>query len=521
MIEIINLRDPSLSVWKRGPDYVRLTDPWERMGPIQNCLVLDQDDYIIVKDIAGGKNVLKGPIAYHPKKYGDQVETKTRCIAIPVNTYLVINDADSPMKPVIHVRGPVGQFYLRAFQTIVPNKAERKDWWDCTEITVSRAIHVQRISGKVEIIEQPSFYMPQPGENVVNYVDRVVLSPNDFCVVRCPDGHVKVMDGRSPKERSFFLQPFEEFLSFNCDAWITKLTTLGRIISHKFCVRTSDNVIEEVDLRISCVIEDVQQFCRNPIIELHPVIKMYVQNMLLDKFAKVSLGFFLDQFNNIVEQIIAPTNLFFNPFGIRVYAVQILGFACTNSRTEELLQSQQHVAARKFNELKAAENEILVKGQANEVEIRRKELEISSFMKDCEVALQAKDAENGLRMQELEIEIAEEKKRTELLEIRRGNLLVEAEFEGRALGHAFRESLAGIDPNLSSTEKVAVYKKQCDLKQAKMLYAKANKMEVYPNEVDMLTFQMKNKEDAEAMKSSYMNGVGFTQGQKGQTGLQP
>jgi len=32
----------------------------------------------------------------------------------------------------------------------------------------------------------------------------------------------------------------------------------------------------------------------------------------------------------------------------------------------------------------------------------------------------------------------------------------------------------------------------------------------------MLTFQMKSKEDADAMKTSYMNGVGFTQGQKSQ-----
>jgi len=516
MIEITNLLDPSKSVWKKGPDLVKLTDPWEQLGPVQQCLILDQDDYIVVKDAKGDKSVLKGPLAYYPRKYGDQVETKTQCIAIPVNTYLIVHDADSTNKPVIHIRGPIGQFYLRAFQRCVPNKTTLKQYWECVEVTTGKAIHVQRLNGAVELIQDPSFYMPEPGENVVAFVDRVVLSPNDFCVIKCPDGHVKILDGRNPRDRSFFLQPFEEFIKFDCDPWVTKMTTLGRIISHKFCVRTSDNVVEEVDLRISVVIEDVPQFCTNPIIELHPTIKMHVQNILLDQFAKVSLEYFMDQFNNIAESIIAPTNLFFNPFGVRVYAVQILAFNCTNKTTQELLQSQIHVSQRKQNQLKEAEAAVKIKVQANEVEMRKKELEISAFQQDCRVALESKDAENALRMQELEIEIKEEEKRTSLLEIRRGNQLVEAEFEGRALGHAFREQLAGIDPNLSSKEKVAVFKTQCDLKQAKLLYAKANKMEVYPNEVDMLTFQMKNQADADAMKTSYMNGVGFTQGQKSQ-----
>jgi len=516
MIEIKNLLDPSKSEWRKGPALVKLTDPWEELTSIKQCLVLDQDDYIVVKDTKGDKSVIKGPLAYYPRNYGDEVETKTQCVAIPVNTYLIVHDADSTTKPVIHVRGPIGQFYLRAFQTLVPNKYTNKQFWDCVEVTTGKAIHVQRLSGAVELIEEPSFYMPEPGENVVAFVDRVVLSPNDFCVIRCPDGNVKILDGRNPRDRSFFLQPFEEFITFDCDVPLTKMSTLGRLISHKFCVRTSDNVVEELDLRISVFIEDVQHFCNNPIIELHSTIKMHVQNILLDQFAKVSLEYFMDQFNTIAESVIAPTNLFFNPFGVKIYAMQILAFNCTNATTQELLQSQIHVSQRKQNQLKEAENAVKIQVQENEVEIRRKELEISAFQQDCKVALEAKDAENALRMQELEIEIKEEEKRTSLLEIRRGNQLVEAEFEGRALGHAFREQLAGIDPNLSSREKVEAFKKQCDLKQAKLLYAKANKMEVYPKEVDMLTFQMKSKEDADAMKTSYMNGVGFTQGQKSQ-----
>ena len=515
MIEIHNLRDPIKNRYRKGPLLAKLQDPWERFGVKSKCQILDQDDYIVIRDVAGNKEVLRGPLVYMPKAWGEIMERKSQSVQVPVNHYIKINDADSTTDPIVHVRGPI-KWYPKPFQTLTFNKTTGLNYWPCIEVTTQKAIHLQRASGVVEIIDQPTFYMPEVGEKVLCTVERQVLLTNDFCVLKCPDGTVRVKNGSVKEDRSFFPKPFEEFLTFSCETTKTVLSTLPTFMSHKFNVRTSDNVVIELDTRISYRISDVNKFCTHPI-DFFSFIKNHVQNALLDKFAQSSLRDFMNSFSKIAFSTIEPTNVIFQDFGIHIDDLQILKFQCTNTRTQELLTTDIHTNVTKQNELRAAQNDILIQEQANEVKRRQKDLEVQMCMKDNQVALQQKILENSIRIKEMEIEIQEEIKRTELLEVRRGNDLVEAEFEGRAKGHEFREFLLGIDPKLSTKEKMSVYMKQCDLKQARSLYAKANKMSVYPNDVDIKTFQMPSAEDAELMKKSYMNGIGFGFGQQSQT----
>lgn len=515
MLQVSHLRHPEKTELRFGPQLVKLHDAWERLDARRRCEVLDQDDYLIVRSPEGVKDVVRGPCVYRPRHYAEVIESKAQSIQVPVNNYIIVADADSTSDPITHVRGPV-KWYPKPFQSVVRNLEKKLDYWPCWEITAQQAVHVQRRTGAVELLQDPQFYMPQVGEQLIRTVRKQVLVPNDFCILKSPNGAVTLKDGQKPADRSFFPGPFEEFLMFNVDKPRTVITTLPTFMAHKFNVRTLDNVLISLDVRVSYKFEDVRVFCSNPI-DFYDYIKNHVQNNLLDKFAQSTLRDFMNSFGAIAVSTIGPTNEYFRNFGIVVDDVQILNFACTNAQTNELLKADNHMRVTKENELKARQSDILIQEQANEVKRKEKDLDVQMSMKDNEVCLRQKLLENGIRMKEMEIEIQEEKKRTVLLEVRRRNDLVEAEFEGRAKGHALREFLAGIDPKLTAKQKVEVYFKQVDLMKAQALYSKANKMTIYPKATDIKQFQMPTAAAAQAMQDAYIQGIGFTHGKNTQS----
>ena len=411
-------------------------------------------------------------------------------------------------------RGPI-KWYPEPFQKLQKHP-NGKDYWPCEEVSTTKALHLQRANGNVELIETPGYYMPMVGEKVLDTVNRQVLLSNDFCILKAPDGTIYVKSGENPADRSFFLKPFEEFLEFNCDVVTTILSTLPTFIEHSFVVRTNDNVIIKLDMRIAYKVSNVEVFASNPI-DFYEYIKNHVQNNLLDRFAQALLREFLSSFSKIAMTTLDNTKNYFENFGIDVEDLMILNYRCVNESTQVLLHEDIHTNVTKQNELRARQNDILIQEQGNEVKRKQKDLEVQMCMKDNEVALQEKVMENNIRMKEMEIEIAEEHKRTELLEVRRGNDVVEAEFEGRAKGHELREYLHGIGGDaLTNAEKIDIYDRKCTLEQAKILYSKSDKITVYPHGVDVKTFQMDNEEDAEMVRAAYLGGIGLMHGQQTQ-----
>lgn len=513
MVEVTNLRHPEKTENIQGPRQVRLTDPWEMMTRKKKCRTLDADDFLIVRDRDGKKRVLTGAQVYR-QPYGEEILHQAQSTQVPVNHYIIINDDDSTTNPVVHIKGPT-KWYPEPFQTLVKDSKNNKDYHPCIEVTTKQAIHMQRADGRVELVSKPGYYMPEVGEKVIAYVQRQVLLSNDFCIIKTPNGSVKVRSGENPSDRSFFLNPFEDFLKFNCDGEIAVLNMATKPMPHKFSVRTNDNVLIDLDMRIQYRFDDVQLFASNPI-DFYDYVKNHVQNSLLDRFAQVELKEFLLDFGTIADTTLVSTREFFISFGIHIEALLILNYKCVNQSTQELLHSDIHLNVSKQNELRARQNDVLIQEQANEVLAKQKDLEVQMCMKDNELALKRKIMQNTLRMQEMEIEIQEEHKRSELLEVRRGNDVVEAEFEGRSKGHEFSEYLRGISDKLSTKEKIDIYDRKCTLETAKILYEKSDKITLYPHGVDVKTFQTDNEKDADIIRSAYLGGIGLAQGQHSQ-----
>ena len=494
MLEIRNRLNPKESEWVRGPRLARMKTPWDEFQGVQKCIVLDQDDYIIVRNNAGLRNVIAGPLIYSHDNVGEVVDFQGSAILCPVNHYLIVNDADSTEAPVVHLRGP-RKWYPQAFQKLT-RAADGTAYHPCIEITLAKGVHLQRATGEVVLMEEPMFYMPDIGEKVIDAVKRVVLLTTDFAIIKSPNGGVHVKSGTDDAQRSFVLAPFEQLVSFSFGSFGKKtvLSTLPTFLPHKFNVRTSDNVVMLLDMRVNFRVCNIPLFSANPI-EFYGGIQNHVQNNLLDKFAQCTLSQFMSSFGTISESEVQPVNEYFQTFGIEVSALQIMNYTCDNQVTQDLLWQDIHTTVKQQSELRARQTDVYIQEQVNEVQRKQKDLEVALVNRDNEIRMEFKRAENSLRVREMEIEIQEEEKRSELLEIKRGNDLSEAEFEGRAKGAEFREFLGGIDRKLTHIQKLDIYNKKCDMTRTKTLYSKAEKMIVYPSGVDVETYQLGKGKD--------------------------
>ena len=216
---------------------------------------------------------------------------------------------------------------------------------------------------------------------------------------------------------------------------------------------------------------------------------------LLERFSKSTLQEFMNTFAVIALASVDQCTEYFSKFGIDIIDVQILNFYCKDKKTQDLLNMDIETSVMKQNELRATQSDIAIQEQSNEVKRRKKDLEVQMFTKDQEVRLEKKKLENTIRIKEMEIEIIEEQKRTELLEVKRSNDLVEAEFAGKAKGHEFDEFVKGIDPKLTTAQKISIWKKQMELDQAGQVYAKMGVLNMLPPEEDLALFRFGTNEE--------------------------
>lgn len=314
-----------------GPEQVRLQDPFEKMGTVMTCPILDQDDYLVKIDKNGNKVTLRGPLVVKPE-YGDVLGTAQNAVVVPVNHYIVVQDSNDSDAPIKHMRGPL-KFVPQPFQVMckVPeSKTGGKVLTGpeaflnkCDEVNQLTGLHVKRRDGKVDLIDKPQFFMPEVGEEVVKRIGRIVMIESDFCILKGPDGTVYIKDGKQQENRSFFVQPFFEFLEFDVgpkkQSILSKLPTF---ISHQFVIRTSDNVLLELDLRISYQILDPNVFGLNPIPFQSHIIN-WAQNELLDMFAKVDLRQFMKAYSSMAIQSIKSGTDYFSNFGISILDIQV------------------------------------------------------------------------------------------------------------------------------------------------------------------------------------------------------
>lgn len=502
---VTNEFEPEKNRFEYGPNIIRLLSPWENFGPVKECPILDQDDYIVVTQANGEKYTFRGPGVFKPE-YGQKWSNSANAIIVPINHYIVIKDNNDTEHPIKHIQGPA-KFIPEPYQTFVKNG--NTELYKCIEITELKAIYLQKADGNIILFDKPMYYMLNVGESVASTVEKSIMISSDFCIIKGPDGKTFILDGTNEKNRSFYLKPFYSFISFNFGTQTkTILSTLPTFISHKFSIRTNDNVLLDLDLRISYQIFNVNIFGSNPI-DFYQHIINWCQNELLDLFAKLTLRDFMKSYSSVAMESITNGTNYFEKFGIAIIDIQILNYICQDSNTQNLLLKDIQTNVIKQNELKAKETDILIKEKENIISLKLKDMEIESTKKDIEIDLKKKDMnvqisekdneiaikkkelEVSLRLKELELQIDEENMRLKLLDVQRINAVKEGEFEGKAQGASVNEFIKTIE-NIDVNEKINMWNKLRDLDKATLIYSKVNSINMYPPNSDLKIFQFDN-----------------------------
>ena len=517
---IINEIEPVKNRIVFGPNVVKLSSPWEYFGEKKQCIVLDQDDYIVISSPNGEKRTIKGPGVYKPV-YGETCTNASNAIVVPPNQYIVIKDNNDTLNPIKHIKGPT-KFIPEPYQTFIKNNIS--ELYQCIEITELKGIHLQKADGNIILMDRPMFYMLDVGEKIIKTVDKTVMITSDFCIIKGPDGKTFILDGKDESNRNFFLRPFYEFITFNIGSETKSiLSTLPTFISHKFTIRTNDNVLLDIDLRISYQIFDVKIFGSNPINFYQHLIN-WCQNELLDLFAKLTLRDFMKSYSTVAIQSITNGSEYFKDFGIKILDIQIINYLCQDKNTQELLNKDIQTHVNKQNELKAKEADILIKEKENiimqkhkdmevemtkkdiEVELKKKEMNVKIAEKDNEIEIKKKELEINIRMKELDLQIEEETKRTNLLDIKRHNAVKEGEFEGKAQGSSVNEFFKTIE-TFKLEEKIEMWNKLRDLEKSSMLYSKVGQINMYPPNADFRVFQLENTQQVDEVKDSIVRNM--------------
>jgi len=488
-------RDPSNTKYIYGPMLFRLENPYQTLGRIEKVPVLDQNDYIVVVDRTGVKRTVQGPTVFQPT-FGEQWSEIREAITLQINEYVVIKNGAEVDKPIRVLRGPT-KYYPQPYDDSVPDERGSKIR-KCIEINDTQGIWLKRPDGRLYLIDKPQFLMPEVGESLERIVNKTILKESEFCIIISPTGENILKTGKSETARAFFLPPYFTFLQFQMgkddkgnNVSYDRFSTLPTYIPSTFVIRTSENVQVRLDLRISFQIFQPEFYVVKPI-DFHSQIRYYIQNEMLDAYAKVTFREFLRTYADISITATEKSHAFFNEYGIKVIDVQVINFTCENPDTQKLLDSDIVVNVTKQNELRAKETDVEIMKKEKAVKMEQKDIEFQYAEKENEMALKKKELDVTLRKKEVELQIEEEKRRMELTDIKRQNAVKEGAYEGQAQGEAVKAFLDSLPNYLKPDDKLTIWNTLRDMDKSAMLYSKVKDISIMPPgaEYKKFTLQM-------------------------------
>lgn len=134
----------------------------------------------------GIKRTITGPCVFKPS-YGDKWSEKKDCVMVDINKYCIVKDNANSNSPIKHIKGPC-KFYPQPYDEVVSIQ-------DAIEINDTKAIWLLKTDAITYLLDTPMFYYPQPGEKVVNTVQKTVLQQHEFAIMISPDGQNLLKSG--------------------------------------------------------------------------------------------------------------------------------------------------------------------------------------------------------------------------------------------------------------------------------------------------------------------------------------
>lgn len=272
------------------------------------------------------------------------------------------------------------------------------------------------------------------------------------------------------------------------DKILNIFSILPQYLPNNFTIRSSDNVLIRLDLRISYKIAEPKIFAIKPLEFVN--LLNWTQNELLDLFSKKDFKEFLKTYTDIAFGAIVKSQSFFNEYGIEILDIQIINYKCDDETTQKLLETDIITNITKQNQLKAKEKDVEIMKHENIIIKEKKDLEFVTAQKDNEIALKKKELEMELRTKEVELQIIEEEKRTDLLRVKRNNAVMESEFEGQSQGRSIDSFLRSLPNQVTLEQKLALWMELRNLDKSAMIYSKVQQISMLPPGCDLKQFNI-------------------------------
>jgi len=394
----------------------------------RSSLSLKSNEYVRLLDEHTGKvRVVQGecgclaPGPYEKLMDGDKMQ------AMDLRIYEYVKVQDKQTGTVRTERGEKLVF-LGPFEEFMEMKKV------AIEIDESTAVLVRnKRSGQLKLVSEMMLFVPSNDEEVLEVRKLIKLADYEAMVVRDKTGKDIFYFGKNDDQRSFFLPPHSEVVTFlwsrgrrreRRDLKIKKIDLRPMYMSFEFTCRTNDNVELVLEGSFFWEITDLQAMIKFTNDTTGDICN-HARSRFIELVSKVTLQEFMLQFNKIAEGVHQNDNSnFYDQRGVRIHSLEVTGYRCAEASTATILEEIIQETTNRMNRL------------------------------------QQQESENEIQLKQIRGDIEEEKARAELLQIQTDNSNAKSKMEGLAEAERIKSFLVDLSssfPDMDEKTKVGLW----------------------------------------------------------------
>lgn len=430
--------------------------PLERVRR-RKAYTLGPTEYLLVRDILTGnlRNEF-GPCLYFPRVSDDPIERR-RLTTLKLNEYIrLIDDRTGE----IRVEKGEKSIYLEPTERVLSDVREGINIDEHTAVVV-----LDILTGQREMITEPQVFIPGPAKEIIGVSKRIRLEDHETVVVKDRQGRYLFRRG-SADERSFFLDPYSELVTFTWSAGlhkekrslqITHIDSRPKFMWYEFEARTQDNVELALGITFFWQIVDVEAMVKSTD-DTPGDVCSHARSAIIQAVSQVPLETFLQSFNAIVrEAVLESDSAFYNERGVRLHAVEVRSANCKDAETQRILQEIIREHTERLNRLQKQEsqNEVSLRQLGGEIEVEQQRNRLQSARAENERS--AEELRGQLLVAQAQNEMTVEEMRGRLLAAKAENERTAARIAGQAEALRVSAFLEGLGADLPMSKKLAVF----------------------------------------------------------------
>jgi len=334
---------------------------------IRKAWVLKKHEYIRLQDtITGSITTHRGEAIVFPE--ANQValdDDKLLAIDLKVNEYVKIMDQASGEIRVVRGRQ---QVFLGPYDCVVHKQK-------AVVVDDEHAVLVRNSStGQLRLVTEKQLFVPGPDESIEEVRRLISLAEHEAIIIKDKDGQFQYHFGCAQKRSSgtsasFFLPPYAEVVRLcwsrgrrrdKRDLYIEKFDCRAQFMSFEFTCRTKDNVELILEGTFFWEVVDLPRMVRSTG-DTSGDLCSHARSQFIKHVARVTLKEFMDDLNVIASKVYQDDLSFYESRGVKVHSLEVTSYKCAEDGTSQVLQQIIAETTNRMNRLSKQESENEVK----------------------------------------------------------------------------------------------------------------------------------------------------------------